>query len=523
MKNIIFLILIGILSASCTFNDDGNRDGNPVTPPSNKYVALNPSPRDGSADVDNLVKLSWESESADSFRILLDTSNPPKLLGRSDVNTKSATVYAQGYNKIYYWQVISILDDGTEVPSEVWSFITKSDHITEPGFIMLKHSLSTETPNKVKILFQVLDVEEKGITNLTTNDFIIWEDAQKISLLESSMKITKRQDNPYVLRTVLMLDNSSSITASDPNNLQQIKNAAKDFVYNMIDQQEIAVYMFSSNPVQIIDFTGKANQVNIINAINSITPGAKTTNLYGAVIEGANRLKETYSATLIQQSYMILFTDGDDTQGSKTLSNALDAVAGKKVYTVGLGADIDPEILDLIATEAFFKIDQTNQLTQIFAEIQLDITKYANSFYWLEYESPKRGNRDHLLQLMIKDNVINSFVEGTFSSAGFFDPIPGIYFNSSFGDPLGEKELGLVPGAEGIEIQVKTYGGSATKEPFYSWQSDPNLYLNYLNSNRSAVKISALSNAVPGTKIEIQVVDVVNGFSKSINFVILSP
>ena len=63
--------------------------------------------------------------------------------------------------------------------------------------------------------------------------------------------------------------------------------------------------------------------------------GYPTTNLYGAVITGAGRWTDQFSSSSIVQGAMIVFTDGSDTQGSYTLNQALSAVGGKRVYTVG--------------------------------------------------------------------------------------------------------------------------------------------------------------------------------------------
>ncbi len=525
MKKNLFIFLFGLIIASCSFDDDGGGGGGNITPvdPDNPAVPHNPTPENGATGVSNIVKLSWEAEGVDSFRVLFDDSNPPVDVAREQVITHETTLFAQGKQEVYYWQVVSLLGGGQELEGPVWSFTTLADKPIPCGFVMITHSVTTEQPNKVKILFQVLDLEERGVDNLTANDFELFENGDRISPLESNLQISKRLNNNYNLKTVLMLDNSTSITDDDPQNLPSIKNAAIQLVNGMEDQQQISVFKFSASPEQLIDFTGKANQSGIIAAINSIDRGSKSTNLYGAVIRGAQELTESFTANLIEQSYMILFSDGDDTQESNTLAQALDAVAGKKVYTVGLGVDINPEVLDLIGTEGYFQINEANELTQIFTQIQADIVQLANSFYWLEYESPKRGNNEHLLNLFIKDNCINSFVEGTFSSAGFFEADPGVYFNTTFGNPIGNRNVQLVPDGGGTIINVRTFGG--TNAPVYSWLTSQYLTYNDLSDekNGSRMEVSAKANAPAGTVIPITVFDTENGFSNTINFEILLP
>jgi hypothetical protein len=529
MKNILFLILFGILITSCQFDDDGNANngGGNNTPvdPTNPAIPHNPSPEDGSTGVNNIVKFSWDAEGVDSFRVLFDDSNPPVDVGRKQIISNETTLFANGDGKNYYWQVISLLGNGSELAGPIWSFTTEVDQPTPPGFVMIIHSLTTEPPNKVKILFQVLDLEERGVTNLTASDFELFENGERISQLESNLSISRRTNNQYNLKTLLMLDNSTSIVDDDPTNLPKIKNASIDLVNGMDLQQEIAVYKFSSQPEMVIDFTGFSNQFSIISAINSINRGARSTNLYGAVIRGAQELTESFTANLIEQSYMILFTDGDDTQDSQSLNDALNAVAGKRVYTVGLGVDLDPEVLDLLGTEGYFQINETGELSQIFQEIQNDIIQLANSFYWLEYESPKRGNNEHLLNLFISDNQINSFIEGTFSSAGFFDAQPGVYFNTSFGNPIGNNNVQLLPNGSPTIINVQTYGGTSSDPPVYSWTNSQFLNYNDISaaSDGSVMEISAKAGAPVGSIIQITVFDTRNGFSNTLNIEILPP
>jgi hypothetical protein len=125
----------------------------------------------------------------------------------------------------------------------------------------------------------------------------------------------------------------------------------------------------------------------------------------------------------IRQGLLILFTDGSDTQGSHSLGDAMAAVYNKKVITVGLGNDIDPEILSRLGTAGYFQINDINDINSKFQDVQRSILDYVNSFYVMKYQSPKRGNFDHLLRLMIKNNQNTgaaSYIEGFYNSYGFY-------------------------------------------------------------------------------------------------------
>ncbi|MCF6271392.1 MAG: VWA domain-containing protein, partial [Melioribacteraceae bacterium] len=494
--------------ASCSL------DKNVVTPPTtNTKIPHSPSPANGASDRENFQRLSWESSDASSYTVYFDKINPPATIAKTNSSEKYADVVAHGKGITYYWKVDAKYSDGSKGEGPVWHFTTSQTANTQPGYILETHSVTTEEPNIVKMLFQVTDIENKGIDNLTISDFNILEDGEEVSIFESNLNITKRQNNPYLMKTVLMLDNSTSIS-DDANNLQLLKDAAKNFVDNMAVQQEVALYKFSNEAEMVLDFTSDKGALK--NAIDNINRGFATTNLYGAVIDGVSQWDDKIEPDDIVQGSLVLFTDGNDTQGSHTLQEALNAIGDKKVYTVGLGSEIEPEILKQIGNQGAYLISEMSELNQIFLQIQQEIDAYANSFYWMEYLSPKRGNNDHTIYLTVKDNPIFSVAEGSFSSAGFYDPSPGIYLNSSFVNQQGDSSFILVAGGDPVEIKAVSYGGDKT--PVYSWGSNSSLTVTELNPpTNSHVKISANSNA-PAGKSTLNVDDTENGYSKTIEF-----
>ena len=512
----IILITLSVFVFSCSLDKDI------VTPPSSESTTPNtPSPKNGAIDKKNYQRLTWKSAGASNYSVYFGKDKSligeKRTLIKSKISEKYADVIASEYGKMYYWQVVAHLKDGTDKKGPIWFFTTKASTSTVPGYVITKHSLTTEEPNKVKMLFQVLDLENNGIDFLTIDDFEILEDGEPVSPTESNLQISKRQNNPYSIKTVLILDNSTSITddPSHTNNMDLLKESAKSFVNNMSAQQEIALFKFSSSTEKLVDFTSDKNA--LIRAIDNIGRGHASTDLYGAVIEGTAEWTDLIDINNIVKGQMVLFTDGNDTQDSHTLGEALDAIGEKNVYTVGLGSEIEPEVLEQIGNQGSFTIADMSQLNQIFIQIQLEINAYANSFYWMEYSSPKRGNREHTLSLSIKDNPLaGSIADGTFNSAGFFDAASGIYLNSSFLNPSGITEFDLVAGGDPVAISVSTYGG--LNKPRYTWSSDTSLVITKKDLPiNSEVEVSAKSSA-PSGNIQIFVNDYKNGFTKKILF-----
>ena len=380
----------------------------------------------------------------------------------------------------------------------------------EEGYVMTKHFIETELPCFVNIMFQVSDHESNFVGNLTTEDFEVQEDNQAISPTESMMTIKKRDAMSYVLKTVLMLDNSASVG----NNIDDIKDAAIILINNKVEQQEIAVYVFSEEAVLLQDFTTDVAALTV--AINLISIGYATTNLYGSVITGASRWEDNYSTEEIEQGFMILITDGSDTQGSNTLGDALNAIGSKMVYTVGLGNEQDPEALQQLGTAGYYSLTDYSELAAKFNEIQEEMSAYANSFYWLYYMSPKRGDNNHSLNLLINNNSntsSNAYITGNFNSNGFYSVLPGISIND------GITTVELMEG-ESYNLKAVTYLGDFV--PSYSWEaSSSSLATIEVNpsDNSEATIIASLTGG--SQVVNIVVNDIPNDFTSTIPFIIL--
>lgn len=513
-RKVYFLSLTFILFyiSSCTFTDKNN----PVQV-NNSEIPSNPFPADGAVNQENIITLRWTLSGADSFTIFFDTKNPPQTIIKKNLTQNNYTTFAAGNSTTYFWRVIAKFKNGVSTSSPIWRFTTKSSSTNIPGYIINNYGITTHEPNIIRALFQVTDLNNKGVTNLTVSDFEVYEDGKKISSHESLLNISKKDDNFFKFNTLLMIDNSTSIS-DNPDNLVEIKNAAKNFITNMFPQQYISIYEFSSSTKLILPSTSVSEQSKIFAAIDGISKGDRSTDLYGAVIEGSSKIQTSVSADSIISGAMVVFTDGDDTQGSHSLQEALNSIVDKNVYTIGLGTDLNPEVMTAIGKNGYYPIAQINQLSQTFLTVQNDLKSLANSFYWLEYQSPKRGNFNHLLQVVIVNNPLHSILEAEFNSSKFYDPIPGIYFTDKNGNKIGDSEIKLIAGGSAIEINVSTYGGSSN--PNYKWSADSSLVLQSINSINSRVKISAKSDTPDQTKAKLIIDDLNNSFTSELNFII---
>lgn len=126
--------------------------------------------------------------------------------------------------------------------------------------------------------------------------------------------------------------------------------------------------------------------------------------VYGAVIQGlevaSQKLTQTRTLDEIASSALIIFTDGTDQANRNTKGQALGAVANAdrdiSIYTIGLGGEIDERVLREVGKTSFVSAANIGELLDSFREIGDLVNGRANSYYLLEYCSPKRSGSNQL-------------------------------------------------------------------------------------------------------------------------------
>ncbi|MFA7227594.1 MAG: VWA domain-containing protein [Melioribacteraceae bacterium] len=415
---LLWIILIPLLVARCTFDDQVANSSTAGA------IYLKPAfPLNNSIDQSVIQTFKWESENVLSYDLYLDKVNPPLKIVASGIPSKSYVYpFPLEYNSTYYWRVGANYPDGTKKVSPVQIFRTTANfNPASSGYALYLKSKSTELPNLVHFLFQVVDLNNNTVPSLQTGDFEFFEDGFPIQS-ESLIEIKKQDQLPYKIRTVLMLDNSTSLTDTELGN---VRNAVTSFIGKIKPNQEVAIYQFSESVEILSDFTNLKD--SLYNSINRYRSGKSTTGLYSAAVKGASLWQDKYSVNDALQGTMIIFTDGNETSRPTTeaLSEALSAVSNKFVFTIGLrGKDpLDEETLMRLGTAGFYGINFADQLESQFTLIQKTIYDYANSFYQLNYKSPRRGGGEYTLTIRVKGNTYNgndSYILGSYSSSGFF-------------------------------------------------------------------------------------------------------
>lgn len=298
-------------------------------------------------------------------------------------------------------------------------------------FVQLeKINFEATLPSVITVMFQATDRYGSAIAGLQTSDFLLLEDNEPVSPAETSLAIVPHEQLPFSIRTVVMIDVSSSISPSD---LDKTKAAVRGMITNaegqstLLPQQEVALYAFDDTVSLLRDFT--SNTDNLLEALDNIQPAVAITptDFNGAVITGTGRIENMFDLEQISQGSVIIITDGTDTAARNTFADALDSVSGKSVYTLGVGDEISESVLEQIGTSGTFALRNFEQLNSVLNSINRQVVDSANSFYFLHYASPKRGAEGaqssiHNIRLSVANNANTtgtSIITDQFDSTDF--------------------------------------------------------------------------------------------------------
>lgn len=296
----------------------------------------------------------------------------------------------------------------------------------------------TTLPGRVSVLFRVSDVAGNPVPGLTSEQFTIFEQGRNddcfntISSLESLARISS---NSQVFRntSLLVLDLSNSVLQGS---LNELKTASVNFVNSVIPEIEtpsfqMAIYWFDGeDELHLLQpLTSSADELaSAIDSIDEDISNDPSTDLFGAVIRSTEiaegLIRENNQNAIIGAGSVVIFTDGTDQASRFSEESALQAVkdadSNISFFTIGLGAEIDTEVLtDIGKTFSVFASD-TDELETTFNQISTRVSEQANSFYLFEYCSPKRdGSGLNNLVIQVTDGGLEGAVQTQFDATGF--------------------------------------------------------------------------------------------------------
>lgn len=296
----------------------------------------------------------------------------------------------------------------------------------------------TTLPGKISILFKVTDNLGNPISGLSANQFTIYEQGRNddcFNTISSSESFARISPNSQVFNnnTLLVLDLSNSVLQGS---LDELKTASTSFVNNVMPTPEtesfkMAIYWFDGEDVLHLLNPLTTSITELTAAIDGIDENISndpSTDLYGAVIKSTNiaedLIQETNQNEVISAASVVLFTDGTDQASRFTEQSALNAVNNANpnisFFTIGLGAEIDTEILSEIGKTASVVASNAADLEATFNQISARVSEQANSFYLFEYCTPKRdGSGENNLVIQLTNGALQGAVQTKFDATDF--------------------------------------------------------------------------------------------------------
>jgi Ca-activated chloride channel homolog len=231
---------------------------------------------------------------------------------------------------------------------------------------------------RVNMLFTVQDKHGRFVTDLTRNDFEIFEKKAPQKILD----FTAESDLP--LRLAVLIDTSNSVR--DRFKFQQ--EAASNFVNSIVQEKDKAIVVsFDTGAELAADLTSDTNKLE--NAIRDLRPGGGTA-LYDAIYFACKDKLMLDQPMYKFRRAMVILSDGDDNQSHYSRDQALEMAqkADVVIYTISTnnshivtdGDKIMHYLAEQTGGTAFFPF-QASDLNQSFENIANELRHQYNLFY----------------------------------------------------------------------------------------------------------------------------------------------
>jgi len=252
--------------------------------------------------------------------------------------------------------------------------------------------------SRVNMLYTVSDKKGRFVTDLTKDDFEVFETKKTQAIIEFAAET----DLP--LRLAILIDTSNSIR--DRFHFQQ--EAATAFIDGTVrpDHDKAMVVSFDTSAELVADLTD--NIAELEKAVASLRPGGGTS-LYDAIFFACrDKLMEDQPLYKFRRA-MVILSDGEDNQSRYTRDQALEMAlkADVTVYTISTNItriDTDGDkVLRYFAAEtggqSFFPF-KASDLSQSFENIANELRHQYNIFY--RPEPLKVDGLYHAVEIRVK-------------------------------------------------------------------------------------------------------------------------
>lgn len=286
--------------------------------------------------------------------------------------------------------------------------------------------VSTVNYPTVKVTFEALDSNNLPVTGLRRTDFALYENDQEQQVVSGYTL----QSSSRPLSVMLALD--TSLSMADDGKLRQAQDAAIAFVGQMRPIDRVAVIQFGSSFSDTSAFT--SDRTTLANRIETLTASGNT-RLYDALVSALN----TTTITVDGSKAVVLMTDGRDTESAADLSQVMELIQQTqlRVYTIGVGNDLDEHVLSQIAEMSgghFYRAIDANDIGNAFRLM----SNQLRNRYELVYSSPATALPGSTVELRFTAQTPDGLAIGqtTFITPSFTRAVVSTQTGSSSPQPI---------------------------------------------------------------------------------------
>ncbi|MEJ2642110.1 MAG: VWA domain-containing protein [Desulfosarcinaceae bacterium] len=408
--------------------------------------------------------------------------------------------------------VTTFTDEGLTVDQEYCYSLTALNADGEPGdpsepvcatprhYIQLSgRALTAEAPSVVNLTFTARDQNEAPVTDLPASAFVLTEDGIDLDADRYFQHLMPRDRLGHRTPVVIAVDLSATMSGED---LAALRTALTDFVGQLsaagLSDLSIALVTFDDRVQVALPLNSDAAAVET--AIAGLSIGNPSCDLFGAMVRGCGLWEDRYGSDRITQGYLVLVTFSRDTAALNRLSEAVGARGNRCVYTIGIGAEIDAEDLDSLATKTSWQLEDTASLPEALDQIAGEIQAFPEEVYLLRYASPKREGR-HQIQLRLKENT------NTTPGARYLADLDAEGFESVQPE-LAVRGPAMLTVGESVPLTAEVHW--VHQSPDLTWQSEDTTTLTVAATDDGA---GAQVTGVAQGQTLVTVTDTVNGLS----------
>jgi len=316
----------------------------------------------------------------------------------------------------------------------------------------------------VRVYVSVANANGVPITGLTADAFQVQEDGKPVD----GLQVEPLVDSQEPIATALVIDTSGSM--ADENKLDHAREAAGAFIDSTGAKDRVTIVAFSSQVSVIQDY---ATDRSALKAALGTLKAKGDTLLYDAVAQTARR----EAAQAERRKALILLTDGEDTKSSASLDSSIAAAvtAGSPIFAIGLGSDVNKEVLDRLANATGGQAIYLDDPTQLKPTL-LSIGDQLRRQYALRYTSKLApGDQPHGVAIQVQYSGQQVTGLGSFSTpAAPTITVVGLTSGAAV-TGVQHVQVDVNGGAAQVQLLVDDQPrGSLTGAPFvFDWDTRP--------------------------------------------------